>query len=111
MNRIALITIVFTALFASCHSSNDNSDESPRSRTSVTVVHPIVQTLTHYLDLNGITQYQRKETIRATATGYLSSLKVLPGNSVSEGEIVATISTKEQKALEQIDSLNIKSLI
>ncbi|MEO8664891.1 MAG: hypothetical protein ABI462_05285 [Ignavibacteria bacterium] len=49
-----------------------------------------------------MTQFQRKDNIRASETGYISAIYYNPGNSIRIGDIFGEITTKEQRALEKL---------
>jgi len=107
--QIKIISFAVAVSFSSCHSGDENKDsEESAVRTEVTVVRPKLETLSGYTELNATTQYQRKSTIRATVTGYIGRLDVVPGDVVNEGKILCYISTKEQEALRGIDTSELK---
>jgi len=109
---LKLYSLLFALFIVSCNSPlKEESDETVSVKTAVTVTTPVIKTLTHYIELNAVTQYQRKETIRAITTGYMISLNVLPGQSVNDGDVICQISTKEQKVLQQLDSSSMKAFI
>jgi len=54
-----------------------------------------------YLTLNGVTQYAKKENIRANVTGYISWLPFERGSKIRPGQTFATLWTKEQDALSE----------
>ncbi|MCX6273628.1 MAG: HlyD family efflux transporter periplasmic adaptor subunit [Bacteroidetes bacterium] len=100
---------ILAGLFFSCHSNVEKTDtEDATVRAEVSVVNPTLQSLSGYAELNATTQYQRKSTIRATVSGYLSGLNLLPGDAVNAGKIFCSIFTKEQRALQGIDTSELK---
>ena len=102
INIIKCTGILF---FTSC--SNKNADETTTQetvKTSVTITAPITQGFTDYIQLNGNTQFQKKLTIRANITGYITGMKWKTGDLISNGTLFCSIKTKEQDALKDIDS-------
>jgi biotin carboxyl carrier protein len=88
--------------FPGCKSSNTETDESPAIKTRVTYVNPAYRNISEYIQCNGITQYQKKDNIRATVTGYVTSLSLRPGDYIEKGRDFCNIITKEQEALKQM---------
>jgi hypothetical protein len=91
--------------FLSC--SNKKADEEApieTIRTSVTITQPTTQGFTDFIQLNGNTQFQKKLTVRANITGYITSMKWKTGDHISTGTLFCSIKTKEQDALKGIDS-------
>lgn len=104
-NAIKLISCTGMLFFASC--SNKNSDETAvpePAKTAVTITTPIAQGFTDYIQLNGNTQFQKKLTIRANITGYITAMKWKTGDRILNGTLFCSIKTKEQDALKNIDS-------
>ncbi len=102
---IYIINCTGILFFASC--SNKNADETTTQetvKTSVTITAPITQGFTDYIQLNGNTQFQKKLTIRANITGYITGMKWKTGDLISNGTLFCSIKTKEQDALKDIDS-------
>ncbi|PNW27510.1 efflux RND transporter periplasmic adaptor subunit [Formosa algae] len=54
-----------------------------------------------YLIFNGVSQYQRKENIRANVTGFISWMDYKIGDNIRNGQIFASVRTKEQDALKE----------
>jgi multidrug efflux pump subunit AcrA (membrane-fusion protein) len=72
-------------------------------KTSVTVVEPLRQSLTDYLQLNGNTVFQKKLVIRANITGYIIDMNWKVGDRIKSGSVFCSIRTKEQDALKNLD--------
>jgi biotin carboxyl carrier protein len=54
-----------------------------------------------YLTFNGVTEYQKKENIRANVTGYISAMRFKVGDAIRAGQLLAQVRTKEQDALSE----------
>ena len=74
------------------------------AKTNVTFIQPITQGFTDYIQLNGNTQFQKKLVLRATITGYITSMSWKTGDHISSGTLFCAIATKEQDALKNVDS-------
>ena len=90
---------------ASCSGNPTMEEAVPEPvKTSVTFTQPATQGFTDFIQLNGNTQFQKKLTIRANITGYITSMKWKTGDHVLNGTLFCSIKTKEQEALKNIDS-------
>ncbi len=87
--------------------SNKKADEEALPepvKTSITIIQPVMQGFTDYVQLNGNTQFQKKLVIRANITGYITSMPWKTGDHISNGTLFCSIKTKEQDALKNIDN-------
>jgi Barrel-sandwich domain of CusB or HlyD membrane-fusion len=75
-------------------------------RSEVSIEHPQIQSLVEYLQLNGVTQFQKKDNIRTNNTGYIISLPHKIGDWINTGVIFCTLKTKEQDALKNISVID-----
>ena len=99
---IACFTITFT--LSACKQKEVAPEESPQPvKTKVTIVQPVQQSLTDYLQLNANTVFQKKVVVRANITGYIIALSWKVGDRIVSGAVFCTIKTKEQDALKNID--------
>ena len=100
------VFLTMLILFTACHSTNQQGSENEVAKTYVSLTHPSIQNITEYIQLNGITVLQKKDNIRSTNTGYITSLNLKPGDLVKTGQVYCSIQTKEQQALKNISSLD-----
>lgn len=89
-----------------CKKMEVSQKESTDIKTIVSIVHPSIQNMAEYIQLNGVTVFQRKEIIRSTNTGFISSMKFKQGDFVTAGQLFCTMITKEQDALRGIAALD-----
>lgn len=101
-----LVLITTPIFFFGCYSGEKSAAESAEVKTMVSIVSPSFQNITEYIQLNGVTLFQKKNNIRSTNTGYITSLKFIQGDFINAGELFCTIGTKEQDALKNISSLD-----
>jgi multidrug efflux pump subunit AcrA (membrane-fusion protein) len=92
--------------FYGCHNPHEDATENTEVKTRVTVVHPSYQKMAEYIQLNGVTLLQKKDNIRSTNTGYITSMKFKQGDFIESGQLFCTLGTKEQQALKNISSLD-----
>jgi multidrug efflux pump subunit AcrA (membrane-fusion protein) len=94
--------VVILLFFVSCKDKADTGDEdvAPETvQTPVTVTTITTQTLNDYVDLNATSSFLQSNFIKASANGYLKSVKVRLGEMVHAGQLAFTLQTKESKAL------------
>lgn len=91
--------IGFITLFFSCKGNNNDVPTPERAAIDVRTAMVKITDIKEYQDFNGITQYQKKESLRANITGYISYLPFERGDRVQRGATFATLRTKEQTAL------------
>ncbi len=97
-----LYLAVLILMQASCHQKEDTEEDAiaPESvRTPVTITTIGTQPLNEYVDLNATSSFLQSNMIKATANGYLRSVKVRLGEMVHSGQPTFTMQTKESKAL------------
>lgn len=102
MQRINICFVVILLFFVSCKDKADTGDEdvAPETvQTPVTVTTITTQTLNDYVDLNATSSFLQSNFIKASANGYLKSVKVRLGEMVHAGQLAFTLQTKESKAL------------
>jgi len=97
-----LITIVVSA----CKNKSETEDVK-KAPISVTTARVQQTGIKEYLTFNGVTQYQKKESIRANVTGYISRMNFEIGGNIRKGQVFAYVRTKEQDALK--DAIKIDS--
>jgi multidrug efflux pump subunit AcrA (membrane-fusion protein) len=89
-----------------CHGQEKSPEEPAEVKTMVSLVHPTFQNIIEYIQLNGVTLLQKKDNIRSTNTGYITSMKFKQGDFIKAGQLFCTLGTKEQEALKNISSLD-----
>ena len=94
-----------TYFISSCAGKNTTEEAVAAEpvRTVVTFTQPVTQGFTDYIQLNGNTQFQKKLVVRATITGYITSMNWKTGDHISSGTLFCGIKTKEQDALKNIE--------
>ncbi|WP_069660788.1 efflux RND transporter periplasmic adaptor subunit [Arcticibacter eurypsychrophilus] len=69
------------------------------SQTPVTVTAISTGALSDSIVLNAISVFQQKSYIKANAIGYITQVKVKPGQFVSKGQLLFIIKTKESQSI------------
>ena len=100
-----LISCSIILFFLSCSNKKVTEEiATGPAKTNVTFIQPVTQGFTDYIQLNGNTQFQKKLVLRATITGYITSMPWKTGDHISNGTLFCGIATKEQDALKNVDS-------
>ena len=87
-------------VLVSC-SGDGNKTAANQTKAAIDVKTTLVKVrdIKEYQDFNGVTQYQKKESLRAHITGYIAYLPYERGDQVHQGGTFATVRTKEQNAI------------
>src|SRR5215212_11748304 len=101
MKKIILIHILFSvALFSCRQNASDNEDEQPSEViTPVTVTNPTKGNMAETVQLNAVSSFLLKTSVKANTTGYLQKVNAQLGKYVSKGQVLFEIRTKEAQAL------------
>ncbi|MGN6617578.1 MAG: efflux RND transporter periplasmic adaptor subunit [Ilyomonas sp.] len=90
------------AFIASCNTVNleaDSESDVAETITPVTITHPTITNMKETVELNAISSYLLKTYVKANANGYLQTSNVHLGQSVTKGQTLFVIKTKEAEAL------------
>ena len=94
-------------LLASCtmHNVADETENPLQAITPVQITSPIHGAMSDYISLNATSGFLRKETIKSTANGYISDVRISLGDNVRRGDTLFLLKTKEAKALDNLGSI------
>jgi hypothetical protein len=99
----------------SCGNQVSENGSTASIKTPVTIVNPEIRTVSKTITLLGSSSYLKKNTIRATVSGIIEKVYIVPGESVKSGQMLFTVRTRESAALgkfSQADTaLSFKGLI
>lgn len=108
---ILVITFATTmACLTGCQRSSgaDDEEDDVNVVTAVTGVHPVIGPIESKVQVNAVSDFLIKSTVRSTINGYLTTVKVKPGDVVHKGEILFSLETREAhnlgNTLHQLDS-------
>lgn len=91
------------------------TEEKTEAKTPVTITNVSVESMAETIDLNAVSSFLKKSSIKSTATGVIESLDFNLGDNVKKGDVLFTIKTKEavalEKAISKDTSLNFQGLI
>jgi len=118
--KISLPQLLFlSCLFAilpGCGSSDtSDTEEKTEAKTPVTITQVSIEPMAETIDLNAVSSFLKKSSIKSTATGILETAEANLGDNVKKGDLLFTLKTKEAVALEKATakdtSLNFKGVI
>jgi len=98
---ILLIHLFFIVSLFSCkQQAGDDEEEQPSEVvTPVTVTHPATGNMAETVELNAVSTFLLKTSIKSNTTGYLQKVNAQLGKYVSKGQVMFEIKTKEAQAL------------
>ena len=96
------VPFLILLMITGCRNSENLSVATSSVKPAVSVIYPKQDTVSEYMQFNAVTRFQRKDNIRATATGYVSALSFNPGDAIQSGSLFCNIATKEQQALKSL---------
>jgi len=101
MKKFLLINIFFALALFSCKQQTPADDEEEPSEvvTPVTVTNPTTGSMAETVELNAVSTFLLKTSIKANTTGYLQKVNAELGKYVSRGQVLFEIKTKEASAL------------
>lgn len=91
--------VIFALVVTSCNGDKNPAATPQKAAIEVKTAVVTNRDIKEYQDFNGVTQYLKKESLRANITGYISYLPYERGSQVRRGATFATLRTKEQTAL------------
>jgi len=109
-NKIVSLAFLFLfAILAGCgnNAATDEEESGVEATTPVTVTNVSFGPIAETVELNAVSTFQKKVSVKATTTGYIDEVNASLGNSVGMDQLLFTIKTREATALQNsgIDSL------
>lgn len=111
MNRVLSITnlIILSVLFSCSNAGKpvaEEEGESTQVTTPVTVTSVTTGSIGKVIQLTATSSYLKKNTVKATATGYITKISCNIGEYVKAGSPLYSVKTKEAEALSKLSSTN-----
>lgn len=89
-------SLVLLAFSLGCQSSQNEYAEPPPPE--VTVTHPLLQTVTQFLEENGTTEAVEEAEVRARVRGFVEEITFEPGQEVQVGDVLYRIEKEQYEA-------------
>ena len=99
ITRSSLAIFAFAVTSFSCSSTNGAVEEAPETITPVTITNVTLKHVTSSVRLPAVTTFMKKSVIRATTTGTIETVSVMPGDYITTGQMAFRIRTREAVAL------------
>ena len=100
--KIGLLLFILMSL-VSCKSNTETTEETtPEAKTPVTVTTVENIPMSETFNLNAVSTFQKKSTVKSSITGYIEKVYANNGDYVQAGKPLFIIKTKEAKALSGI---------
>jgi hypothetical protein len=97
-----IISLFLIGMLAACKSEPSQKgveDKAEATVTPVTVTSPGHGTMSDAVELNAVSSFLLKSSVKASATGYLQSVNVQLNKFVTKGQLLFVIKTKESQSL------------
>ena len=96
--KLLLVSFIGT-MFQGCANSNSTTEDNIINATPVTITNVTSGPLNQYLELSATSVFQKKSIVRSIVTGFLTSVEINPGEKVSRGQLLFSVTTKEAAAI------------
>jgi len=108
MKRIfSLINLIILFALISCtNNSKPAEEESVKVTTPVTVTSVSTGTISKVINLTATSSYLKKNTVKSTATGYITKISCSIGEYMKAGSPLYSVKTKEAEALSNFSKTN-----
>ena len=104
-NFLSNLTLLF-ALISCTNNSKPAEEESAKVTTPVTVTSVSTGTISKVINLTATSSYLKKNTVKSTATGYITKISCNIGEYVKAGSPLYSVKTKEADALSNFSKTN-----
>jgi len=108
MNKTNFIAnlIVLLALISCTNNNKPAEEESAKVTTPVTVTSVTTGSISKVINLTATSSYLKKNTVKSTATGYITKISCNIGEYVKAGSPLYSVKTKEADALGNFNKTN-----
>jgi len=108
MKRILYLAnlIVLLTLISCTNNSKPAEEEALKVTTPVTVTSVTTGTISKVINLTATSSYLKKNTVKSTATGYITKISCNIGEFVKAGSPLYSVKTKEAEALSAFSKSN-----
>jgi len=93
-----IIFIIFLSIYG-CSSKPETEGSIEKPVTPVTITGIRMEPIAETIELNAVSNFIRKNTVRSNTTGLLESTNINMGDHVEKGQTLFTLKTKEAAAL------------
>ena len=97
----AINSCLILLVLSGCGSRQQSDEKAVEPKTPVTVATVCVEHLVETTELNAMSSFLKKNTIKSPIAGIIEHIEINPGDNVEKGQLLFTIKTKEAAALEK----------
>ena len=97
-----IVLIVLTVALANCKAKEATEETATKATTPITVAAVQMTTIGEEITLNAVSSFHQKNSVKATAGGYVAKVFVKIGDVVQTGKVLYILKTKEAEALGSI---------
>jgi biotin carboxyl carrier protein len=101
---IAILFLGFLITTVGCNQTTKQEEKEVEAKTPVTVTSISIEPMVEKIELNAISSFIKKSSVRSTVAGQIEKLDLNPGDQVKKGEILMVVRTKESVALRNYNS-------
>jgi hypothetical protein len=104
-SSFCLFVSLLALLLSSCHSkqtAESEEDATIASVTPVTIDTASTGAMSDYLELNAVSSFLKKNSVKAPASGYIRQMSINIGDLVKKDQELAVLKTKEASALDNL---------
>ncbi len=95
----AVLFIGFFLSIVGCKQTVKQDEQKIEAKTPVTVTSVSIEPMVEKIELNAISSFLKKSSVRSTVAGQIEKIDLNPGDHVKKGEILMVVRTKESVAL------------
>jgi biotin carboxyl carrier protein len=106
MKRIFANLIILIALFSCTNTSKPAEEVATKVTTPITVTSITTGSISKVINLTATSSYLKKNTVKSTATGYITKISCNIGDYVKAGSPLYSVKTKEADALSNFSKTN-----
>ena len=101
MKNFVISFTPFLIMLVACGSQQQSKDEAIEPKTPVTIISVSEEPVNETIDLNAVSTFLKKNTVKSPATGIIENIEINVGDNVEKGQLLFNIKTKEAAALEK----------
>ena len=96
---VSVILFLGIISIAGCNQATKQEEKAVEAKTPVTVTSVSIEPMVEKIELNAISSFIKKSSVRSTVAGQIEKIDLKPGDKVTKGEVIMIVRTKESVAL------------
>ena len=99
IGQVSVILFLGFISIAGCKQATKQEEKAVEAKTPVTVTSVSIEPMVEKIELNAISSFIKKSSVRSTVAGQIEKIDLKPGDKVTKGEVIMIVRTKESVAL------------